>query len=348
MRSYLPDAVPLPEIRRALVTKLRHHGDVLLTSPVFSTLKRAAPQMEIDALVYRETSPMLANHPAIAAIHVIDRDWKRRGLAAQVAGEWTLYRTLRARNYDLLIHLTEHPRGVTLAHLLRPRYAVTRERPREQWLWQRVFTHFYKLPKRTPRHAVEANLDALRRIGVYPEAVDKKVALVPARIGAGARRCAAARARHRRRRLHPGASRLALDVQMCPAELSAEFFARIARSGHRIVITGAPDDRERALVDAILALTDAPTRTNIVDLTGALSLQELAALTGRARAFVGVDTAPMHIAAAMGTPTLALFGPSGEHEWGPWQVPQRVVVSRAHPCRPADSTAAAAARCPNA
>jgi heptosyltransferase-3 len=42
----------------------------------------------------------------------------------------------------------------------------------------------------------------------------------------------------------------------------------------------------------------------------------------------------MHIAAAMGTPTLALFGPSGEHEWGPWQVPQRVVVSRAHPCRP--------------
>jgi len=52
------------------------------------------------------------------------------------------------------------------------------------------------------------------------------------------------------------------------------------------------------------------------------------------RAFVGVDTAPMHIAAAMGTPTLALFGPSGENEWGPWGVPQRVVVSRAHPCRP--------------
>jgi len=42
----------------------------------------------------------------------------------------------------------------------------------------------------------------------------------------------------------------------------------------------------------------------------------------------------MHIAAAMGTPTLALFGPSGENEWGPWGVPQRVVVSRAHPCRP--------------
>jgi heptosyltransferase-3 len=334
MRSYLPDAVPLPEIRRALVTKLRHHGDVLLTAPVFSTLKRLAPQMEIDALVYRETSPMLANHPAIAAIHVIDRDWKRRGIAAQVAGEWALYRTLRARNYDLLIHLTEHPRGVTLAHLLRPRYAVTRERPRGQWLWQRAFTHFYKLPKRTPRHAVEANLDALRRIGVYPEAADKKVALVP---GPAAQARVDALLREHSIddggfiQAHPGSRWM---FKCAPAELSAELFARIARSGHRIVITGAPDDRERALVDAILALTDAPTRANIVDLTGALSLQELAALTGRARAFVGVDTAPMHIAAAMGTPTLALFGPSGEHEWGPWQVSQRVVVSRAHPCRP--------------
>jgi heptosyltransferase-3 len=42
----------------------------------------------------------------------------------------------------------------------------------------------------------------------------------------------------------------------------------------------------------------------------------------------------MHIAAAMGTPTVALFGPSGEHEWGPWRVPRRIVVSEAHPCRP--------------
>jgi hypothetical protein len=54
------------DVGRALVTKLRHHGDVLLTSPVFTVLKRAAPLGEIDALVYRETAPMLAGHPAIA------------------------------------------------------------------------------------------------------------------------------------------------------------------------------------------------------------------------------------------------------------------------------------------
>jgi heptosyltransferase-3 len=42
----------------------------------------------------------------------------------------------------------------------------------------------------------------------------------------------------------------------------------------------------------------------------------------------------MHIAAAMGTPTVVLFGPSGELEWGPWRVPARVITSGAHPCRP--------------
>ena len=333
MQSYLPDAIPLPEIRRALVTKLRHHGDVLLTSPVFTTLKRLAPQMEIDALVYRDTWPMLENHPAIARIHTIDRDWKRRGLRQQVAGEWALYRALRERGYDLLIHLTEHPRGATLAHLLRPRFAVTRERPRREWLWQR-FTHFYRLPQRTPRHAVEANLDALRRIGAYPTAADKKLVLVPG--AAAVARIDALLAEKGIQhggfiQAHPGSRWM---FKCAPAALSAELFTRILNEGHRLVITGAPDARERALIDAIVALIEPALRTRIVDVTGLLSLQELAALTACARAFVGVDTAPMHIAAAMSTPTLALFGPSGEHEWGPWQVAQRVVVSRAHRCRP--------------
>ena len=85
MTSPLPDAVPLNEVRRALVTKLRHYGDVLLTSPVFATLKRAAPHIEIDALVYSDTAPMLANHPSIARLHTIDRDWKRLEDAHEVA-----------------------------------------------------------------------------------------------------------------------------------------------------------------------------------------------------------------------------------------------------------------------
>jgi heptosyltransferase-3 len=333
MASYLPDAVPLPEVRRVLVTKLRHHGDVLLTSPVYATLKRAAPHVEIDALVYRETASLLSNHPAIAQIHLIDRTWKRQGLRAQIAGEASLVCALRRRRYDLLIHLTEHPRGATLAHLLRPRYAVTRERPRDEWFWRARFTHFYRLPRMTPRHAVEANLDALRRIGVYPEPADKNLVLVPgdaatARIDSLIReRGIAAGFVH----AHPGSRWM---FKCAPPEQTAALFERIVAGGHPVVVTGAPDARERELVTQILARMAAAARTHVVDLTGELSLLELAALTARARAFVGVDSAPMHIAAAMGTPTLALFGPSGEHEWGPWRVRARVVVSHAHPCRP--------------
>ena len=72
--------VPSPSsLRRVLVTKLRHHGDVLLASPVISMLKRLAPQCEVDALAYADTAPMLEGHPALAQLHLIDRDWKLAG-----------------------------------------------------------------------------------------------------------------------------------------------------------------------------------------------------------------------------------------------------------------------------
>lgn len=334
MASYLPDAVPLPEIHRVLVTKLRHHGDVLLTSPVYTALKRAAPLAGIDALVYSETAPMLANHPAIDRIHTIDRDWKRRGIIAQAVSEAHLIRDLRKRRYDLLIHLTGHPRGLTLAHLLRPRFAVTIEPARHRWLWRRRFTHFWCLPQRTPRHAVEANLDALRRIGVYPDIADRRLVLVPG--GAAEARVDSLLSEHRIGAFgfihaHPGSRWL---FKCWPAASTAALFERIRASGRRIVVTGAPDSRERALVAAILDAASPQARAGIVDLTGQLTLPELAALTGRARVFVGVDSAPMHMAAAMGTPALALFGPSAEHEWGPWMVPHRIVASDTHACRP--------------
>lgn len=334
MASPLPDPVPLHHLRRVLVTKLRHHGDVLLASPVFSALKRAAPALDIDALVYRETAPMLAGHPDIARVHTIDREWKKQGVVRQLASEWRLLRELRARDYDLLVHLTEHPRGLTLARLLRPRYAVTQERAKRARLWRRHYTHFYRLPARTERHVVEQNLDALRRIGVYPDEGERRLVMVP-----GAAAVARVEALLRERALvprefvqvHPGSRWL---FKCWPAERTAALIDLMASDGEHVVVTGAPDDRERSLVGAVLTALRPATRAHVTDLTGQLTLDELAALTARARAFVGVDSAPMHIAAAVGTPAVALFGPSSEIAWGPWRVPHRVVVSDRHPCRP--------------
>jgi heptosyltransferase-3 len=325
----VPDAVDLAAISRALVMKLRHHGDVLLSSPVFSVLKRHAPHIEIDALVYDDTREMLTLHPAIAMVHTVGRAWRKQPLPRKLAAEWRLLRALRERRYDLIITLTEHPRGVSLARLLRPTYAVGPEQRDRGRLWSRSFTHLYRLPMHGKRHMVEVNLDALRRMGIYPSEDERQLVLVPgdeAEASIASQLSALGVADGKFIHVHP-ASRW--RFKCWPAERTAELIDALAPN-YPIVITAAPSDPELALVRAIQAVCRSP----LVNLAGKLSLKELAALTQRARLFVGVDSAPMHIAAAMGTPTVALFGPSGENEWRPWQVPHRVVTSDMHPCRP--------------
>jgi heptosyltransferase-3 len=324
------DAIDLGRIRHVLVIKLRHHGDVLLTSPVFTVLKHAAPHAEIDALIYLETAPMLARHPAISVLHTIDRGLKAHGLLAQLEGEWKLWRALRSRGYDLVIHLTDHPRGAWLTRILGARHGVAPERPRSSWFWRWCFTHRYLLPRATPRHTVEANLDALRRIGVWPADADKVLVLVPG--GEAEARVATLLATHRLTRkgfivVHPGSRWL---FKCWPAENTAALLEGLDAEGWPLVMTGARDPAEVAL----LADIGARSRAALVDLSGQLTLPELGALIAAARLFIGCDTAPMHMAAAAGTPVVAVFGPSGEAEWGPWRVPHRVVASDAHACRP--------------
>ena len=324
------DSFPLAEVRRALVVKLRHHGDVLLTSPVFSALRQQAPACEVDALVYADTAPMLAGHPDIAQLHCIDRGWKQLGPFGQLAAELKLLSALRTRRYDLVIHLTEHRRGAWLVRLLRPRWSVAPAKPGRGRFWRKAFTHFHSAPGRTLRHTVERNLDALRCLGIHPPPAQRRLVMVPgpeAEQRVDALLAAAGIARRSFVHLHPGSRWL---FKCWPAEKVAALADLLAAEGLPIVLTAAPDPKEIALVEVIKDRSGAVT----LDFSGQLSLRELAALTARARLFVGVDSAPMHIAAAMGTPTVALFGPSGDQEWGPWQVAHRIVASTDHPCRP--------------
>jgi heptosyltransferase-3 len=326
----VPDPVDPASLRRALVVKLRHHGDVLLAAPVFSVLRNHAPQLEIDALVYDDTAPMLTHHPAIAEVHTVGRAWRGLPLPRKLAVEWGLLSRLRARRYDLLVTLTEHPRGASLARLLGPRYSVAPEKPSRGRMWRRSFTHLYRLPANGRRHTVEIHLDALRRIGVYPGEDERQVVLVPGEAATGAigeRLASLGLAEQGFVHVHP-ASRW--QFKCWPAERNAALVDALAADGHAVVLTAAPSEPELALVRAVLAVC----KSAPIDLSGQLSLKELAALTARARLFVGVDSAPMHIAAAMGTPVVALFGPSGDIEWGPWQVRARVITSEKHPCRP--------------
>ena len=324
----VPDPVPLDAISRALVIKLRHHGDVLLTSPVFSVLKRAAPQCEIDALIYGETSPMLEDHPAIAQIHAIDRNWKRQGILRQTAAESRLLSALKNRQYDLIVHLTNHPRGAWVARMTQARWGVAPKADR--FYWTGSFTHFYPRASDERRHTVESNLDALRRIGIRPETRDKQLSLIPG-VDAESRADALMDQHHLHRggfvHLHPTSRWM---FKAWTVEGYAELITALQQRGFPVVMTAAPVRKELDIAAAIKALCPAPP----IDLSGQLSLRELGALIGRARLFIGVDSAPMHMAAAVGVPTVAMFGPSRELEWGPWGVPHRLVISDQHPCRP--------------
>jgi heptosyltransferase III len=333
----LTDAISLADLQRVLVIKLRHHGDVLLTSPVFQVLKNHAPHVEVDALVYHDTREMLTEHPAIANVFTIDREWKNMGIVTQTTSEFGLLRKLRARRYDLILHLTEHPRGAWLTRLLKPRYAVAQRalginEGRDSTWWKSSFTHTYPSPRATFRHTVESNLDALRRIGLQPTMAEKRLVLIPGQVAD--EKVAALMVQHnvlpkKFIHIHPTSRWF---FKTWPADKFADLILELGKQGERVVLTAAPTADEREMIAAIKTRLKAP----VVDLTGALSLKEVAALTKQARAFVGVDSAPMHMAAAMQTPTVALFGPSGEAHWGPWAVKHRIVASidPRHTCRP--------------
>lgn len=334
------DAINLSQVRRVLVTKLRHHGDVLLASPVLTALKAAAPHVEIDALVYADTAEMLDGHPDLTQLHAIDRAWKRLGLIGQAAAEWALLNRMKQRQYDLIVHLTEHPRGAWLSRLLKPCYAVAPRVNGRGRFWKNSFTHFVSpIMGSGRRHVVEQNLDALRRLGIQPGPDVRALTLVP-----GVEADAHVAVRLQSLGLQPGGF-----VHLHPpsrwhfkcwtASGWADIIQRIRAAGWPVVLTAAPGDKEGRLIDQIQQALAQRNELPALSLAGALSLKELGALTGQARLFAGVDSAPMHIAAAMQTPVVALFGPSGEGHWGPWGMPrlgrhQVITRSAQFGCRP--------------
>ncbi len=278
--------VPLHLVRRALVTKLRHHGDVLLASPVFTALKRAAPAIEIDALVYLDTAPMLTGHPAIAQLHTIDRGWKKRGVATQLREEWALLsRAARAR----LRPPRSSDRASARADARAPAAAAlvgdARARAARAAVAapaSRISTGCRRAPSGTwsSRTSTRCGASACSRTQA-----DRALVLVPGADAEREGRRAARRARPRAARIRADAPGIALALQVLAG--GAHRGARSTSSssdGLAVVLTGRAR-RSRARADdggAGRAAAGDRARASI-DLTGALSLTELAALTKAAR-----------------------------------------------------------------
>ncbi|MFO1371855.1 MAG: putative lipopolysaccharide heptosyltransferase III, partial [Candidatus Competibacteraceae bacterium] len=318
--------------RRALIIKLRHHGDVLLSSPVFTTLAEHYPGIEVDALVYHDTREMLSLHPHVHIVHTINRDWRKLGLIAQLRQYWPLLKTLKSRQYDLLIHLTDHWHGARLARWLNPRIAVALNIQRDsKWankLWKKSFTHLFSPLTGNRRHTVEIHLDALRRIGIQPQ--HKHLGFIP-----GEAAEASIAAKLRAAGVEPGHYLLIHPTsrwlfKTWPVTHMAALIDVLTARDEQVVLSAAPAIAE---CEWIAQLNTKLARPVMADLSGQLSLKELGALIASAKAFIGVDSVPMHLAAALQTPTVALFGPSGDIEWGPWQVPHRLLTEPVL-CRP--------------
>ncbi|MDR2016265.1 MAG: putative lipopolysaccharide heptosyltransferase III [Burkholderiales bacterium] len=309
--------------QRVLLIKLRHHGDVLLTTPLIRALHHAYPDVEVDALIYRETEDMLRHNPQVVQRWLIDRNWKKEGVRIQVGCEWRLWRALKARRYDLLIHLTESWRGAALARSLGTKRSVAFDYPRrDNSFWRCSFTDLVPLPGE-PCHNAALQLSTLMALGLTPKGEDFPLSLS---VDETARTVFLDTLRRTGWQgepyllIHPGARWFFKCWE--DASFSALIDALIAR-GHTIVLTGAPDAREMAMAANILAYLK--NKVRVYSLVGQLSLAELAAAIGGAQLFIGVDSVPMHMAAALQIPGVTLFGPSKVHEWSPWQAPITVL-----------------------
>lgn len=91
--------------RRILIIKMRFHGDMLLTTPVISTLKQNYPDAKIDVLLYQNTIPILSENPEINALYGISN--KGAGTKEKIKNALSLIKKLRANSYDLVVNLTD-------------------------------------------------------------------------------------------------------------------------------------------------------------------------------------------------------------------------------------------------
>ena len=276
-------------------------GDVLLATPLIRSLRRAWPQGQIDALVFTGTQDILRANPDINSIITV----------AKRPGFWPhlLLMTRLLRRYDLAVSCLAGDRPTLYAWLAGKKSVgllVTngkrrwKQRLLDQWApFDNLNTHTVlmnlKLAEllQVPKHyevivswsdATAAYIDAL----LLRHAPNQRFAVL---------------------HLYPK-----FNYKMWHAQGWGELSRWLEKQGLRIILTGgdAPDER-RYVAKLLPLLTE-----NTVNLVGKLTLEQSACLLSRAMLFVGPDTALTHTAAALGIPTVALFGPSNPVKWGPW------------------------------
>lgn len=285
--------------REVLVIVTRRIGDVLLGTPLMRSVKQAWPEAALDVLVFEGTEGVIAANTDVRRIVTVpQRPYFVRHLAL-LAGLW--------RRYDMALSLVPGDRPTFYAFVAgKWRAGLLLDSRSERW--KRALLQRWVAFDNLNTHTVMAHLALASAIGITP----RHEVIVSWRHED---------ALHVERLLGPNPAPIAVlhtypkfNYKMWRLEGWVELAHWLIARGFRIVLSGGSDAAELAFVAALAGRMP----DGVLNLTGRLSLSASACLLSRARLYIGPDTAMTHAAAALGVPTVALYGPSNPVKWGPW------------------------------
>lgn len=319
------ETLPLERLKTILLVQLGDIGDVVYSFSCARALKETMPKAQIVMAVRQKAAGLVEGCQWADGVIVVDG--KPRGVWGTLAYQWKFWRAVRRYHFDLAIDLRTGTRGAVLAFLsgapfrLAP-YAL------DGTLWRnRLFTHLVAPSGKQGQFIVEHYLEILTPYGIQTEQVIPEISVSPARLTEVERLLAVY-----------GLGRWDKVIAVQPFSLwgykewKKSKLATLIRRVHEdyglpVLIVGGPDERERA--DEIAALAG----EGVFNLAGQTSIALLPPLLKECCLFIGVDSAGLHIAASVGTPTIGLYGPSGFATWAP-RGEKHMVVHKAFPCVP--------------
>ncbi len=298
-----PDRPP----RSILVVATRRIGDVLLTTPIVRSLKARWPDTPIDMLVFRGTEGVLEGNPDIRDVIVVAQRARIGERLRDAARLW--------RRYDLACAAlsSDRPRYYTW---FAGRRRVGLVDPNRVNLWTRFLLNRIAINDHQHEHTVISTLALAPQIGIapVPEVVAPGLGADPAqrtRFDALLASSPAVAAGRPLVVLHPYPM---FAYKQWRRDGWVELVGWLRGLGYAVALSGGPAQNERDYAEQVAREAGG----DVLNLVGRLSFGESAELVRRAKLFVGPDTGATHVAAATGTPVIALFGPSDPVRWGPW------------------------------
>jgi heptosyltransferase I len=306
----------MPDMQRILLIKPSSLGDIVHSMPVVAALKQRWPAAHLTWLVKRQWAEL------VERVDGVDRVWP---IEATVGGAWRTIRALRSETWDLVIDLQGLLRSAAIGWLSGGRVRVGFANGREGSPW--LYTRRVTVP--TPdMHAVDRYLLIAAAVDAPTQGPPQFRFKMTEQDQAAVQSLLRSRGIARERRwiaMHVSARWM---TKRWPLESFAAVADQLTKEGlGPIVVMGSQDERHE--MERLKQLTT----TTLVDLTGAVPLGCLPVFLSKAAAMITNDSGPMHIAAAVGTPVVALFGPTSAIRTGPYGS-RHTVLTHEVPCRP--------------